>query len=122
LRNSLQSGSRLEMAKREVDQCIVRALGKLGESTSEVIFYHLETRFGITTKDASTDSIRLGWGLQGIFGKATPYVIDLILDEANSVKSPSEGLLHFARGLKTYREAHFPNVSPSSPKRGEPYV
>jgi len=78
------------MVKQQADECIERALGRnLGQNATKVIFYYLETQYGIAPKRASTDSIRLGWGLQGIFGKATPFVIDLILDEVKSVKSPS---------------------------------
>jgi hypothetical protein len=104
------------MARQEVDQCIVKGLASLGQDLTEVILYHLQTQYGITPEEVSTDPLRLGWGLHGIFGTATPIVIDLILDEAKSVKSPSEDLLHFVKGLRMYRRNHFSTSDTSRSK------
>jgi hypothetical protein len=105
------------MANQQIDLCIVRALSNLGPDTIEVIFYYLRTRYGITPEEASTDPIRLGWALREIFGSATSLVIDLILDEAKSVKSPSEDLIHFAQSLRGYRETFFPEATRRAAKQ-----
>lgn len=62
-------------------ECVKSGIGIVGENSSAVILYHMETRLGMKTADIAANPNRFVWALSSIFGEGAKPIFRSIVGE-----------------------------------------
>jgi hypothetical protein len=62
-------------------ECVKSGIGVVGENSSAVILYHMETRLGMKTADIAANPNRFVWALVSMFGEGAKPIFRSIMGE-----------------------------------------
>jgi hypothetical protein len=93
-----ESGS----AGSPIIQAVKSGMGVVGEASSAVIFYHIETRMGLKAEDIAANPRRFVWALSSIFGEGAKPIFRSIVNELLQMSLKG---LEFSRFATTLNEA-----------------